>query len=85
MGYSPCLLLKNGEFVTLPNSSEIDINSRGRSAEFHFQVFSGVSWSLERIPGLAKIRHVTGQLTIVGKTLYFILVRNTDPRWFDLA
>ena len=58
MGYSPGFLLKNGQISTLANSSEIDTNSRARSQKSFQEGLGGVSESLERFPGLAKIGHV---------------------------
>ena len=58
MGYSPGLLLKNGEFVTLAKSPQIDTESPARSWKSICKRFGGVSESLERFPELAKIRHV---------------------------
>ena len=58
MGYSPGFLLKNGQISTLANSSEIDTNSCARSQKSFQEGLGGVSESLERFPGLAKIRHV---------------------------
>ena len=58
MGYSPGFLLKNGQISTLANSTEIDTNSRARSQKSFQEGLGGVSESLERFPGLAKIGHV---------------------------
>ena len=58
MGYSPGFLLKIGQFSTLANSPQIDIRSPARSQKLFWKGFGGVSESLERFPGLAKIRHV---------------------------
>ena len=58
MGYSPGFLLKNGQISTLANSSEIDTNSCARSQKSFQEGLGGVSESLERFPGLAKIGHV---------------------------
>ena len=56
MGYSPGFLLKNGRFSTLANSLQIDTKSRGSSQKLFQEGLSGVSESLERFRGLAKIR-----------------------------
>ena len=58
MGYSPGFLVKIGQFSTPANSSQIDIASPARSQKLFWKGFGGVSESLERFPGLAKIRHV---------------------------
>ena len=58
MGYSPGFLLKNGEFVTVMKSPQIDTESPARSWKSIFKHFGGVSKSLERFPELAKIHHV---------------------------
>ena len=58
MGYSPGFLLKIGQFSTIATSPQIDIKSPGRSQKLFWKGFGGVSESLERFPGLAKIRHV---------------------------
>ena len=58
MGYSPGFLLKNGEFVTLVKSPQIDTESPARSWKSICKRFGGVSGSLERFQELAKIRHV---------------------------
>ena len=58
MGYSPGFLLKIGQFSTLANSPQIDITSPARSQKLFWKGFGVVSESLERFPGLAKIRHV---------------------------
>ena len=58
MGYSPGFLVKIGQFSTLANSSQINIASPARSQKLFWKGFGGVSESLERFPGLAKIRHV---------------------------
>ena len=57
MGYSPGFLLKDGQFSTLGNSPEIDTNSRVNSLKLFQKGLGGVSGSLERFPGLTKIRH----------------------------
>ena len=57
MGYSPGFLLKNGQFSTLTNLSEIDTNSRGSSYKSFEKGLGAISESLERFPGLTKIRH----------------------------
>ena len=56
MGYSPGFLLKNGRFSTRPNSPEIDTNSRASCYKLFQEGLGGVSESLERFKGLAKIR-----------------------------
>ena len=56
MGYSLGVLLKNGQFSTRPNSPEIDTNSRGSGQKSFQEGLGGVSESLERFTGLAKIR-----------------------------
>ena len=53
MGYSPGFLLKNGEFVNLAKSPQIDTESPTRSYKSICKRFGGVSGSLERFPGLA--------------------------------
>ena len=58
MGYSPGFLFKNGQISTLSNSSEIDTNSCARSQKSFQEGLGGVSESLERFPGLAKIGRV---------------------------
>ena len=58
MGYSPGFLLKNGQYPTLGNSPEIDTNGRARGQKSIQKGLAGVSESLERFRGLAKIRHV---------------------------
>ena len=58
MGYSPGFLLKNGQYPTLANSPEIDTNSPARSSKSISKHVGGDSGSLERFPGLIKIRHV---------------------------
>ena len=58
MGYSPGFLLKIGQFSTLANSPQIDITSPASSQKLFWKGFGVVSESLERFPGLAKIRHV---------------------------
>ena len=58
LGYSPGFLLEIGQFSTLANSPQIDITSPARSQKLFWEEFGGVSESLERFPGLAKIRHV---------------------------
>ena len=58
MGYSPGFLVKIGQFSTLANSHQIDITSPVRSQKLFWKGLGGVSESLERIPELAKIRHV---------------------------
>ena len=58
MGYSPGFLLKNGQFSTLANSPEINTNNRANSEKQFQKGLGSVSESLERFPGLAKIRHV---------------------------
>ena len=58
MGYSPGFLLKIGQFSTLANLHQIDITSPVRSQKLFWKGFGGVPESLERFPGLAKIRHV---------------------------
>ena len=58
MGYSPGFLLKIGQFSTLANSPQIDITSPASSQKIFWKGFGVVSESLERFPGLAKIRHV---------------------------
>ena len=58
MGYSPGFLLKNGQFSTLANSPKMDTRSRARGQKSFQKGFGGVSESLERFPGLTKIRHV---------------------------
>ena len=58
MGYCPGFLLKIGQFATLANSTEIDTNCRARSQKSFQEGIGGVSDSLERFPGLAKIGHV---------------------------
>ena len=58
MGYSPGFLLKIGQFSTLANSPQIEITSPASSQKLFWKGFGVVSESLERIPGLAKIRHV---------------------------
>ena len=55
MGYSPGFLLKNGEFVTVMKSPQIDTESP------EGVYFQAVSKSLERFPELAKIHHVQNQ------------------------
>ena len=57
MGYSPGVLLKIGQISTLSNSPEIDTNSRASSQKSFQKGFGGISESLERYHGLAKIRH----------------------------
>ena len=59
MGYSPGFLLKNGEFVTLAKSPQIDTESPARSCPARSwksicKRFGAVSGSLERFPVLAK-------------------------------
>ena len=56
MGYSPGVLLKNGQFSTRPNSSKIDTNSRGSGQKSFQEGLGVVSESLERFRRLAKIR-----------------------------
>ena len=57
MGYSPGVLLKNGQFSTLANYPAIDTNSGARSQK-SFQKGTGrVSESLEGFRGLTKIGH----------------------------
>ena len=58
MGYSPGFLLRNGEFVTLAKSPQIDTESPARSWKSICNRFGCVPRSLERFPELAKIRHV---------------------------
>ena len=58
MGYSPGFFLKNGQYPTLANSPEIDTNGRPRSQKSIQMRLGVVSESLERFPGLTKIRHV---------------------------
>ena len=58
MGYSPGFLLKIVQFSTLANSPQIDITSPARTRKLFWMGFGVVSDSLERFPGLAKIRHV---------------------------
>ena len=58
MGHSPGFLLKDGQFSTLGNSPEIDTNSRANSQKWFQKGLGVVSESLERFPGLTKIRHV---------------------------
>ena len=58
MGYSPGFLLINGQYPTLANSPEIDTNGRARGQKSIQKGLGGFSESLERFPGLAKIRHV---------------------------
>ena len=58
MGYSPGFLLKNGQFSTLANSPEINTNNRANSEKQFQKGLGSVSESLERFPGLTKIRHV---------------------------
>ena len=57
MGYSPGVLLKIGQISTLSNSPEIDTNSRASSQKSFQKGFGGISESLKRFHGLAKIRH----------------------------
>ena len=58
IGYSPGFLLKIGQFSTLANSPQIDITSPASSQKLFWKRFGVLSESLERFPGLAKIRHV---------------------------
>ena len=58
MGYSPGSLLEIGQFSTHANSPQIDITSPARSQKLFWKGFGGVSESLERFPGIAKIHHV---------------------------
>ena len=58
MGYSPGFLLKIGKFSTLANTPQIAITSPARTRKLFWKGFGVVSESLERFPGLAKIRHV---------------------------
>ena len=58
MGYSPGFLLEIGQFSTIANSPEIERKSRERSKKSVSKCFGGDLQSLERFPGLAKIRHV---------------------------
>ena len=58
MGYSPGFLLKIGQFSTLANTPQIAIKSPARTRKLFWKGFGVVSESLERFPGLAKIRHV---------------------------
>ena len=58
MGYSPGLLMKIGQFLTLANSPEIDTNSPLRSQKSIQKGLGGFSESLEGFPELTKIRHV---------------------------
>ena len=58
MGYGPGFLLKIGQFSTLANSPQIGITSPASSQKLFWKGFGGVSESLERFPGVAKIRHV---------------------------
>ena len=55
---SPGFLLKNGQFSTLANSPEINTNNRANSEKQFQKGLGSVSESLERFPGLTKIRHV---------------------------
>ena len=56
MGYSPGFLLKNGQFSTRPNSPQMDTNSRASCQKLFQEGLGGVSKSLERFRGVAKIR-----------------------------
>ena len=58
MGNSPGFLLKIGQFSTLATSPQIGITIPARTRKLFWKGFGGVSESLERFPGLAKIRHV---------------------------
>ena len=58
MGYSPGFFLKIGQISTIANSPEIDTNGLARSYKSFYKGLRGVSESLERFPGLTKIRHV---------------------------
>ena len=57
MGYSPGFLLKNVEFSTLANSTEINTNSGARSQKLLQKGIGGVPESLEGFRGLTKIGH----------------------------
>ena len=56
MGYTPGFLLKNGQFSTRPNSPQMDTNSRASCQKLFQEGLGGVSQSLERFRGVAKIR-----------------------------
>ena len=58
VGYSPGFLLINGRFSTLANSLQIDTKSRASSQKSFQEGLGGVSESLERFRGLAKIHRV---------------------------
>ena len=57
MGYSPGFLLKNGQFSTLANSTEINTNSGARSQKLLQKGIGGVPESLEGFRGPTKIGH----------------------------
>ena len=58
MGYSPGLLVKMGQFRTLPKSREIHTNKPTSTYKSICERVIGVSGSLERFPTLTKIGHV---------------------------
>ena len=58
MGYSPGILFKNGQFSTRANSPEIDTNRPVSGLKSFQEGLGGVSESLERFRGLAKIHRV---------------------------